>query len=73
MVVGKDISIADISLVAGKLLVDSFNGKASGEKSLSKWLDLQWKPKLGYSPKFHLLARGWFSFMFSLLRIVTQF
>jgi len=64
MVVAKCISISNISLVVGKSLVCRFNGKAPGEKSLSKWLDLQWKPKLGYSLEFQLLAKGWVSFLF---------
>jgi hypothetical protein len=64
MVVGVDIPLINIPHLLGKTMVGRFQGKSSGEKDLTSWLQNHWKPLIGYVLKIHLLERRWISFSF---------
>jgi hypothetical protein len=64
MVVGEDIFISEVSKFVGKMLMGIFWEKSPREKALSGWIENQWKPLLGYTPKAHLMSRGWILFLF---------
>jgi hypothetical protein len=64
MVVGDDKGIGEISSMVGKIVIGRFCGKFVIPTAIKKWLNINWKPFLGYSPFFHTLARGWICFVF---------
>jgi hypothetical protein len=73
MVAGKDISIADISLVAGKFLVGHFNGKALRKKGFRNGWTSSVNQKLGIPWSFISSLEVGFLSCFNLLRIMTRF
>jgi len=61
LVYGEDLmdEVADIS---GRTVIGRVRGRRFGVSTLSEWVESNWAVKLGYSPTFMVLLRGWFAF-----------
>jgi hypothetical protein len=55
MVMGKDVVVKEVRKFFRKTLVRKFSGKNTKEWSLSRWMESDWKPELGYSLVFNVL------------------
>ena len=60
--VGRDIKLTNIPSYLNFALVARFWGKVTGKVALTYWMDKNWNPILGYTPKFHILPKGCFLF-----------
>jgi hypothetical protein len=63
MVVDEDIPVSEVLRYTCRTLVGRFLGKHAGEKATHCWMELQWKPLLGYVLEVHVLMRGWITFI----------
>ena len=59
LVVGNDIQVEHITFLSSKIFVGNFLDHKMNLGSLSKWIQLVWKPLLGYGPNFPLWVKGW--------------
>jgi hypothetical protein len=64
MVVGKDISMEEVTNFTRKTLTGCFCGKEFRVDAMRCWVELNWKPLLGYSPEAHAFVQGWSCFFF---------
>ena len=60
LVVGKDISLAEVLGYLSSALVGRFCGKTPKISSFKTWTEINRNPMLGYTPSFHVLPRGRF-------------
>jgi hypothetical protein len=65
MVVDKDIKMEEFKGLMATTIVGKFMGKNVKRETIKQWMSEQWKPVVGYLPKFHLLDRGWLCFVLS--------
>ena len=62
LIVGRDISIAEVPDYLASALVGRFCEKLVGEIALRRWMEEQWSPLLRKLPMFHIFSRGWILF-----------
>ena len=62
--VGEDIVLNQVLDLSGHTLVGKILGRRVGMDCLLSLMERHWGTALGYTPKVHLLAKGWLRFIF---------
>jgi hypothetical protein len=63
MVLGSDVGLAETYTLALCGLVGRLSYKYLCKVSIPEWVELNWKPVLGYSPEIIYLTKGWVGFI----------
>lgn len=64
MVVGKEVSIEEVSKFYGKTLVGRLCGKDANGAALGRLTKKYWNPLIGYVLETHIMVRGFSCFIF---------
>jgi hypothetical protein len=64
LVLSEDIKMNQIVELENQDLTRHFFDRKISKNNLRKWIDMEWRTLIGYSPKFHLIRRGWLAFIF---------
>jgi hypothetical protein len=64
LVLGMDIGLPEACNLALCALVGRLAYKLNCKQNIEDWMEISWKPLLGYLPKFFLLQQGWLGFVF---------
>lgn len=70
---GEDIKMNQGVELANQGLTGCFLGREIFEKNLSEWLEMVWRPLLGYTVGFYLLVRGWLASFLKVKRMLQRF
>jgi hypothetical protein len=60
----QDVVMEQVRTKRATALVGKFHGRLFPKKSMSMCIKKVWRQQSGYVPIFHLLPRGWITFIF---------